>query len=64
MSRPRCAARCSAAPRAPLGFAQDNGQQVLVRARVGLYEARGEFQLVVEHMEAAGEACCCAAWRS
>jgi exodeoxyribonuclease VII large subunit len=32
-----------------------NGQQVLVRARVGLYEARGEYQLVVEHMEPAGD---------
>jgi len=32
-----------------------NGMQVLVRARIGLYEARGEFQLVVEHMEEAGE---------
>jgi len=29
--------------------------QVLVRARVGLYEARGEFQLIVEHMEEAGD---------
>lgn len=32
-----------------------NGQQVLVRARVTLYEARGEFQLVVESVEPAGE---------
>ncbi len=32
-----------------------DGMQVLVRARVGLYEPRGEFQLVVEHLEAAGE---------
>ena len=29
--------------------------QVLVRARVSLYEARGEYQLIVEHVEAAGE---------
>jgi exodeoxyribonuclease VII large subunit len=29
--------------------------QVLLRARVGLYEARGEFQLVVDHLEEAGE---------
>lgn len=35
-------------------FEPANGQQVLVQARVGLYEARGEFQLVVEHMEPAG----------
>lgn len=31
------------------------GMQVRVRARVGLYEPRGEFQLVVEQMEEAGE---------
>jgi exodeoxyribonuclease VII large subunit len=33
----------------------ENGMQVLLRARVSLYEARGDFQLIVEHMEAAGE---------
>jgi exodeoxyribonuclease VII large subunit len=38
-----------------LRFAPDNGQQVLLRGRVSLYEARGEFQLVVEYMEEAGE---------
>ena len=32
-----------------------DGMQVLVRARVSLYEARGEFQLIVEHLEEAGE---------
>ena len=37
-----------------LGFEPDNGLKVLVRARVGLYEPRGEYQLVVEHMEPAG----------
>jgi exodeoxyribonuclease VII large subunit len=31
-----------------------NGQQVLVRARVSLYEGRGEYQLIVEHIEDAG----------
>jgi len=31
-----------------------NGMQVLVRARIGLYEPRGEFQIIVEHMEEAG----------
>ena len=31
-----------------------NGQKVLVRAQVTLYEARGEFQLVVDHIEDAG----------
>ena len=32
-----------------------DGMQVLLRARVGLYEARGEYQLVVDHLEEAGE---------
>jgi len=36
-------------------FAPRDGLQVLLRARVGLYEARGEFQLVVDHLEEAGE---------
>jgi exodeoxyribonuclease VII large subunit len=36
-------------------FAPRDGMQVLLRARVGLYEARGEFQLVADHMEEAGE---------
>ncbi|MEP5763094.1 MAG: exodeoxyribonuclease VII large subunit [Halieaceae bacterium] len=31
-----------------------NGQQVRIRARVSLYEGRGEFQLLAEHMEDAG----------
>jgi len=38
-----------------LDFAPENGMQVLVRARIGLYEPRGEFQLRVEHMEPAGD---------
>jgi exodeoxyribonuclease VII large subunit len=38
-----------------LRFRPENGQQVLIRARVSLYEARGEFQLIAEHMEPAGE---------
>jgi len=32
-----------------------DGMQVLLRARVGLYEARGDYQLVVDHLEEAGE---------
>ena len=32
-----------------------NGQQVLVRAKVSLYEPRGDFQLIIEMMEDAGE---------
>ena len=38
-----------------LGFKPDNGMQVLARARVSLYEGRGEFQLIIEHMEEAGD---------
>lgn len=38
-----------------LRHAPRNGMQVLVRARVTLYVPRGNFQLVVEHMEDAGE---------
>jgi len=41
--------------RAKLRFQPENGMQVLVRARAGLYENRGEFQLGIEHMEPAGE---------
>jgi exodeoxyribonuclease VII large subunit len=32
-----------------------DGLHVLLRARVSLYEGRGEFQLIVEHLEEAGE---------
>lgn len=37
-----------------LRFTPENGMQVLLRVRVTMYEARGEFQLIVEHMEEAG----------
>ncbi len=37
-----------------LDLVPENGLKVLVRGRVGLYEARGEFQLIAEHMEDAG----------
>lgn len=43
------------AKRLLLGFEPANGLQVLLRARVSLYEARGDFQLVCEHMEPGGE---------
>ncbi len=32
-----------------------NGQQVLARGRVSIYEPRGDYQLIVEHLEPAGE---------
>ncbi len=35
-------------------FTPRDGQKVLVRARVGLYEPRGEYQLLVDHIEDAG----------
>jgi exodeoxyribonuclease VII large subunit len=37
-----------------VAFTPRDGQKVLVRARIGLYEPRGEYQLLVEHMEDAG----------
>lgn len=37
-----------------LRFRPVDGLQVLARARVSLYETRGDFQLIVEHMEEAG----------
>ena len=36
------------------GFTARDGQKVLVHARVGLYEPRGEFQLIVDSMEDSG----------
>lgn len=38
-----------------LDFTPENGDQVLLRARVSLYEPRGDYQLVAEHMEQAGD---------
>jgi exodeoxyribonuclease VII large subunit len=35
-------------------FTARDGQKVLVRARIGLYEPRGEYQLIIDHMEDAG----------
>lgn len=35
-------------------FTPEHGTQVLVRARISLYPARGDFQLIIEHMEEAG----------
>jgi len=37
-----------------LSFVPGEGSQVLVKARVSLYEARGDFQLIVDSMEDAG----------
>ena len=37
-----------------LPFTPEDGMHVLVRARISLYEPRGEYQLTIEHMEEAG----------
>ena len=39
---------------ATLGFTPRAGQQVLARGRISLYEPRGDYQLIVEHLEEAG----------
>jgi|TARA_Y100000310_G_scaffold214131_1_gene215106 exodeoxyribonuclease VII large subunit len=36
-------------------FVPEDGMQVLLHGRVGLYEGRGEFQLICESMEEAGD---------
>lgn len=38
-----------------LRFKPKEGQQILIRARISLYEGRGEFQAIAEHMEEAGD---------
>jgi exodeoxyribonuclease VII large subunit len=38
-----------------LGFSPENGSQVLIQAQVSLYEARGNYQLIVNQMEEAGD---------
>ena len=38
-----------------LAFKPENGKQVIVKAQVSLYEPRGDFQLIVEHIEEAGD---------
>ncbi len=38
-----------------LGFKPENGKQVVIKAQVSLYEPRGDFQLIVEHLEEAGD---------
>lgn len=38
-----------------LSFRPENGTEVLVRGRVSLYEPRGDYQLIAEHMEESGD---------
>lgn len=41
--------------RRPLKFMPENGQQVIVRGQVSLYEPRGDYQLIANEIELAGE---------
>ena len=38
-----------------INFTPKDGTQVIAKARVSLYEGRGEYQLIVEHIEDVGE---------
>lgn len=38
-----------------VSFQPQNGQQVLIQAQVSLYEARGDYQLIIEKMQPAGD---------
>jgi exodeoxyribonuclease VII large subunit len=38
-----------------VGFTPRDGAHLLLRGRISVYEARGEYQLLVEHLEEAGE---------
>lgn len=38
-----------------INFTPEAGQQVMVRAKLSLYEARGDYQLIVDKMEPAGD---------
>lgn len=49
----RCALFRSAAARS--GLRLENGMKVLARGRLGLYEPRGEFQMIVDRVRDAGE---------
>ncbi len=49
----RCALFRSAAAR--LGVQPENGMKVLARGRISLYEARGDYQMIVDSLQHAGE---------
>jgi len=42
-------------PARKLDFVAKDGMHVLIKARVSMYEARGDYQLIAEHMEERGE---------
>ena len=52
--RAQCRAAMFKGKNGRVGFQPKNGQHVLIKAQVTLYEARGEYQLIVEHLEDAG----------
>ncbi|RZU98196.1 exodeoxyribonuclease VII large subunit [Spiribacter vilamensis] len=52
-SQVRCALFHNRAMR--LRTTPENGDQVRIRARIGLYAPRGEYQLIAEHLEPAGD---------
>ena len=52
--RAQCRAAMFKGRNSRMSFTPQNGQHVLVRAQVTLYEARGEYQLIVDHIEDAG----------
>ncbi|MDH3343078.1 MAG: exodeoxyribonuclease VII large subunit [Gammaproteobacteria bacterium] len=41
--------------RQTLNFSPDNGQQVQIRGKVSLYQPRGDYQMIVDRMEEAGD---------
>jgi exodeoxyribonuclease VII large subunit len=49
----RCALFRSSAARLPMR--PENGMQVLARGRISLYEPRGDFQMIVDSLQEAGE---------
>ena len=40
---------------ASISFSMKDGQKIIARAKVGLYQARGDYQLIIEYAEEAGE---------
>ncbi len=47
-----------------MNFQPEAGQQVVVRGKVSLYEGRGDYQLIVEHMQPAGAGALAAAFEA
>ena len=38
-----------------LGFAPEDGQEVMIRGQVSVFEPRGEYQVIIDYMEPVGE---------